>query len=97
MTVAMAAPPDAHVQRENENRVEDDVDHPADQGRHHADPGKALRLDEIVQAQAGLEENGAQAVNAQIVLGVGKRCRARAEQQKQRLAENLNPGRDQKR
>ena len=88
--------PDAHVQRENENRVENDVDHPADQGRHHADSGKALRIDEIVQAQTGLKEKGAEAVNAQIILGIGKRRLACAEQQKQRFAENLNPGRDQK-
>ena len=51
---------------------------------------------ETALCNTGLKEKGAEAVNAQIILGIGKRRLACAEQQKQRFAENLNPGRDQK-
>lgn len=59
----------AHSQYEDENRIQDDVDDRADDGRQHADFCEALGRDKWVHAEHDHHEDGAEDVNA----GVGQR------------------------
>ena len=78
--------PDAHMQGKNEDGVQQDVGHRADEHRPHADLGKALGGDEAVEAQGHLDENGADGVDAHVIHGVGNGVLAGAEGQQQILA-----------
>ena len=78
------SPPDAHVQDEDEQRVQQNVGHRADEHRFHAHLGEALGGDEGIEAQGQLHEQGAQGVNAHILGGVFDGVPAGAEGQQQR-------------
>ena len=62
-------PLNAHSPDENEQRIQNDVEHRADQRGHHADPREALRVDIAVEPQAGHDENGAGHIDRQIAVG----------------------------
>ena len=55
-----------HPQYEDENRIQDDVDDGADDGRQHTDFCEALGRDEGVHAEHGHHEDGAEDVNARV-------------------------------
>ena len=75
----------AHAQREDEDRVEDDVRRRADEHRVHTHLGKALRRDERVHAQRELDKERAECINMQVVSSVVNGVFTRAEGQ-QRVA-----------
>ena len=77
-------PPDAHVQGEDEQGVQQDVAHRADEDGFHAHLGEALGGDEGVQAQGQLHEQGAQGINLHILDGIPDGVPAGAEGQQQR-------------
>ena len=67
--------PDTHFQSIDEDGIQNDVQGGAQDHRHHANPGKALGVDEGIHAKADQDGNGARHVNAEIVQGVGQRGR----------------------
>ena len=95
--VASAAPPHAHVQRKDKNRVQNDVEYRADEDREHAGAGESLRGDEGVQAQRHLHGDGTQRVNRQIVPCVADGLLVGAEDQQRLAAEDQDDRRQQHR
>ena len=65
-------PLDSHIQHKDEHGVQDDIHHCAQPHRHHADLGKALRIDKGVHAQAHHNEKGAAEVDGEVGVGIGK-------------------------
>ena len=74
------------MQGKNEDGVQQDIGHRADEHRPHADLGKALGGDEAVEAQGHLDENGADGVDAHVIHGVGNGVLTGAKGQQQILA-----------
>ena len=66
---------DAHVQHEDEQGVQRDVQSGADDDGAHADPRKAHAVDEGVHAEADEHEDGAGDVDAEIFQSEGQRFR----------------------
>ena len=62
----------AHVQHENENGIQNNVDDSADDGGQHTDLGKALGSDKGVHAHDGQHKYAAQNVDPGIFHGVGQ-------------------------
>ena len=73
-------PGHAHVKDENENGVEDNVDHRADDRGQHTGSGEALGGDEGVHAHHDQHEHAAKDIDSSVLNGVGKRHVAAAEQ-----------------
>ena len=80
-------PFDPHVENENEQRIEGDVEHGADQDRKHRGGGLAHRRDETVEAERQLDEERPQGVDVHVTKGVVDRFLAPAESQKHRPVE----------
>ncbi len=80
ITVARAAPPDAHPQHKNEQGIQGQVDDRPQQGCHHAGSAKALGIDKGVHAQPNHHGDRAGQVDQQVALGVDHCLRAAAHQ-----------------
>ena len=87
----------AHVQAENENRVEHDVAHRADEHGHHARRREALRGDERIHAERQLHKQRAEGVDVQIIVRVFNRVFARAEGQQKFVTEQQQHRRQRQR
>ena len=84
-TVATAAPADIHMEQENENRIQNDVDDGADERGHHAQHRVSLCGDEIVHSHGKQGEKGAAGINGQIGVRIGEGGVARSEPAKQQI------------
>ena len=84
----------AHSQGEDENRVQNNVAGRADGHGEHSGSGKALGVDESVETQSKLDEQGAQGVYFHVVPGVGDGVAAGAENHQNVLAETLDHHRE---
>ena len=84
--------PHAHVQSEDEQRVQRDIGQRADEHRQHAGPGEALGRHEGVEAQRQLDEHGADGIDTHVVGGVGDGVLAGAEQQQEVAAPQKQHG-----
>ncbi len=82
----------AHAERENEQRVENDVGHRADNHGHHRSAGKALRGYETVKPHGQQCEHAAEDVNSHIVARIYDRVVARAEREQKLPLKNQKPG-----
>ena len=80
----------AHSQGEDENRVQNNVAGCADGHGEHSGSGKALGVDESVETQSKLDEQGTQGVYFHVVPGVGDGVAAGAENHQNVLAETLD-------
>ena len=78
--------PDAQIQTEHQNGIEDDVDDRADHRGQHADLREALGGDEGVHAHDHQDEEAAQNVDPGIFQGIGQGGIRRAEPAQQRGA-----------
>ena len=74
-----------HVQREDKDRVENDVRRRTDEHRVHTCLGKTLRRDEGVHAERELDKERSERINMQVVGGIADGVLTRAEGQ-QRVA-----------
>ena len=77
----------AHIEKEDKDRVEDDVGDRADQNRKHTGLGKALRRDEGVHSKGELNKDRADRVDAHICSSVVDRIFTRTKGKQQRTPE----------
>ena len=77
--------PDAHAQREDEDRVQDGVGDDREQGEAHGNLGIAGGPDDTVQAEVQVRDRIAQGDDDHVVPGVGQRVVAGAEKPKDRV------------
>ena len=75
----------AHLQPENQNRVENDIHHSAQQHRQHSHFAESLRVDETVHSQADHHKNCADQINFQIIIGISEGVLTGAKEIQQRL------------
>ena len=78
-----------HPQHEDENRIQDDVDDGADDGRQHTDFCEALGGDEGVHAEHGHHEDGAEDVDTGVSQCIWQRDRTGTEEAKQGRRERI--------
>ncbi len=89
MMVAVAAPPHPHVQAENQDGIQDDVAHRADDRGQHTEVGEALCGDEYVHPHNCHDEQRPHDVDAHIAQGVGQGAVAGPEEAQHRLRDDL--------
>ena len=77
--------PDAHIQGKNEDGVQKDIAHGADEYRAHGHLGFALAGNKGVEAHGQLHEQGAHQIDGQVLVGKGKGLFAGAHQIQQGL------------
>ena len=87
----------AHVEDEDEHRVQEDIRHRADDRGIHADLREALGVDVAVEARGGHGEDRADEVNVQIGLGVDVGCLAGTEGEEDGAAEQISCHRQHRR
>ena len=80
--------PDAHAERENEQRIEHDVRHRADNDRHHCRARKPLRGNETVKSHGQQREHAADNIDRHIIVRVSDRLGTRAERKQKPALEN---------
>ena len=81
---------DIHVEQENENRIQNDIDDGADERGHHAQHGMALRGDKILHPHGKQGEKGAAGINGQIGIRIGEGSITRSEPAKQQILGRRN-------
>ena len=82
----------AHVEDEDEERIEHDVEHRAEHDGEHALFGKALADDELVHAQGEKVESRSAEVDGEVLLGVGVGGFAGAEEHEHRPLQREHRG-----
>ena len=76
------------METEDEDRIQDDVRHSADDDRQHTDLGKSLSGDKVVQSQGHLYEDGPEGIDTHVIFGVSDSVAAGTKQHKQRFLED---------
>ncbi len=85
----------AHVESENEQRVQEHVQEPADGNAHHAESGAALEPQVVVQHQAGHHPGGSHEDDPHILDGIGQDGRSGTDQRGQLGSEQVPQEGDQ--
>ena len=81
-----------HVEYEDEDGVQNNVDRRPQQDGHHAHPAKALGVDERIHPQADHDEQSAPEIDGHVAVGVGEGVRAGPEEVEDGLLEGQEKG-----